>query len=62
MRTWELGKAISMLRKERGLTREEVAVAFGCSAATVGRWEREETIPLPVYARQWKEVKEALEQ
>jgi len=60
MKTTRLAEAIRAARKEYGITREEVAVALGCSAATIGRWERGETTPLPVYTRRWKEVRRLL--
>ena len=60
MKETNLAEVIHKARQEYGATREEIAVALGCSAATIGRWERGETIPLPVYLRRWKEVEKLL--
>ena len=41
----ELGSHITKIRKEKALTREELAEAIGTSAPIVGRYERDEVTP-----------------
>jgi len=49
-----IGKNISELRKNRGMTQEQLAETLGVSAQTVSKWENEITMPdimlLPVIA------------
>lgn len=40
-----LGDKIALLRKERGLSREELALQVGTSAPIIGRYERGEITP-----------------
>ena len=50
-----LGERIAMLRRQKGMTQEELATAVGLSAQAVSKWERDESCPdillLPVLAR-----------
>lgn len=50
-----LGERIAMLRKQKGMTQEELATAVGLSAQAVSKWERDESCPdillLPVLAK-----------
>lgn len=39
------GETIKQLRKERGLTQEELCEAIGTSAYTLRTWEKDRTIP-----------------
>ena len=39
MDTKKIGEFLKVLRKERGLTQEQLAEKFGVSARTVSRWE-----------------------
>lgn len=41
----ELGKNIFELRKERGVTQEELAAELGVTAAAVSKWENGATLP-----------------
>ena len=41
----ELGKNIYELRKERGVTQEELAAELGVTAAAVSKWEKGNTLP-----------------
>lgn len=41
----DLGNIISMLRKEKKLSREDLASAIGTSGAIIGRYERNEITP-----------------
>ena len=40
-----IGKRISEIRAEKGLSQEELAELTGLSKKTIGRWERGETMP-----------------
>ena len=50
-----IGKRIALLRKEKGLTQEELANAMGVSPQAVSKWENDQTCPditaLPKLAR-----------
>lgn len=50
-----LGERIAMLRKQQGMTQEELGTAVGLSAQAVSKWERDESCPdimlLPKLAR-----------
>lgn len=50
-----LGKRIAALRREAGMTQEELAEKVGISAQAVSKWENEQTCPditlLPVLAK-----------
>lgn len=41
----ELGKKIYELRRERGVTQEELAAELGVTAAAVSKWEKGNTLP-----------------
>ena len=41
----ELGKNIYALRRERGVTQEELAAELGVTAAAVSKWEKGNTLP-----------------
>ena len=41
----ELGKNIYELRRERGVTQEELAAELGVTAAAVSKWEKGNTLP-----------------
>ena len=41
----ELGKKIYELRRERGVTQEELASELGVTAAAVSKWEKGNTLP-----------------
>ena len=41
----DLGKNIYELRKERGVTQEELAAELGVTAAAVSKWEKGNTLP-----------------
>lgn len=41
----KIGRFIKELRKERGLTQEQLAEQFGVSRRTVSRWETESNLP-----------------
>ena len=41
----ELGKNIYNLRKEKGMTQEEMAAELGVTAAAVSKWEKGATLP-----------------
>ena len=45
----KLGNTIRRARKEKHLTREQLAVRLNCSAGTIGRWERGDKRPLRVF-------------
>ena len=40
-----IGKRIAQLRKEKGLTQEELAVRMGVSPQAVSKWENDQTCP-----------------
>ena len=50
-----IGKRIALLRKEKGLTQEELATHMGVSPQAVSKWENDQTCPdisaLPKLAR-----------
>ena len=50
-----LGERIAMLRKQQGMTQEELGTAVSLSAQAVSKWERDESCPdimlLPKLAR-----------
>lgn len=50
-----IGKRITLLRKEKGLTQEELATHMGVSPQAVSKWENDQTCPdisaLPKLAR-----------
>ena len=50
-----IGKRIALLRKEKGLTQEELATHMGVSPQAVSKWENDQTCPdisaLPSLAR-----------
>ena len=50
-----IGKRIALLRKEKGLTQEDLANAMGVSPQAVSKWENDQTCPdisaLPKLAR-----------
>ena len=50
-----IGKRIALLRKEKGLTQEELAQHMGVSGQAVSKWENDQTCPdisaLPRLAR-----------
>ena len=41
----ELGKKICDLRREKGITQEELAGELGVTAAAVSKWEKGSTLP-----------------
>ena len=41
----ELGKNICELRREKGVTQEELAAELGVTAAAVSKWEKGSTLP-----------------
>ena len=41
----KIGKRIQDLRKQKGLTQEQVAAALNISAAAVSKWETDTTYP-----------------
>ena len=41
----DLGKSIYELRKEKGVTQEELAAELGVTAAAVSKWEKGNTLP-----------------
>lgn len=47
----ELGQRIRRARERKGWTQQQLAVAVGVGARTVGGWERGETVPLNRMAR-----------
>ena len=55
MNTREIGKHITLLRKERGLTQERLAEVLSVSAQAVSKWENGHSLPetalLPGLAR-----------
>ena len=53
----KIARSIRKARREKHITREQLAVRLNCSAATIGRWERGERIPLPVF---WDKLKKEL--
>lgn len=44
-RTMEIGKKIQCLRREKGLTQEQMAAALGVTSAAVSKWETNAAIP-----------------
>lgn len=42
-----IGATVRQLRVERGLTQEQLARRIGVGLLTVGKWERDDTIPSP---------------
>ena len=40
-----IGKRIALLRKEKGLTQEELATHMGVSPQAVSKWENDRTSP-----------------
>jgi len=42
-------ETIKKIRKDLGRTQESLAEILGTTAVTVGRWEREESSPSPIY-------------
>jgi len=54
----DFGNRLKTVREEKGLKREEVAIAIGTSAAIIGRYERNERTPSIDIA---KNIAEALE-
>lgn len=54
-----LTESIPRLRQARishGMTQLALAEALGVSQVTIGRWERGETIPYPIYRKQLREL------
>jgi transcriptional regulator with XRE-family HTH domain len=45
-------EAIKDLRRRLGLTQESLAALIGVDHATIWRWERGRTRPLPVFTRE----------
>ena len=41
----EIGKRIQHLRREKGLTQEQIAAALGVTSAAVSKWETNAALP-----------------
>lgn len=50
----KVSKEIKNLRKQLGITQQEMADALGVSFATVNRWENGKTIPSSLALNQFK--------
>jgi len=55
--TIRISEVIHKARRGKHITREQLAIRLDCSAATIGRWERGERIPLPVF---WDKLEKEL--
>jgi len=55
--TIRIAEMIRKARRGKHITREQLAVRLDCSAATIGRWERGERVPLLVF---WNKLKKEL--
>lgn len=53
-------KVVVELRMKKFFTQKELAHELGCTPATVGKWERGETVPTPGNLRRLHEVGVAL--
>ena len=50
MNQQKIGSFIRELRKEQGITQEQLAEQFNVSARTISRWEKKATVSFPLTA------------